>query len=842
MEEMFMAVIPRPGVQDRILLHLRDFSEYSESIEVPFAISQMGIANAVSIARSNVPRAIAGLKEEGILIERQAHISGVSRKRKAYFLTDIGLEHADRVYEEYAAFEFEMITSGGSKTVTIATSPDHLPFPMRAVDIIRYIDDSGALDVRVLTPEIVERDLSKHIEKQLVNSLSDLPRTGRFYGRVTEIANFVAILEPQSATLLVPGIAGIGKTSMASRLIEEFTHKRNLLYHRCQERDGSRPFLEAMGEWLLQIGHADLADYLDAGGVAQVDVATEMIIDGLRKIPALIVIDDLHKVSDETLIGIIRSMTLRLGSCENVGLVLFSRSYRMVVPQKDAEGKIRTFVTPLDGLNQEACRNLLDQIPDLDATMFIHLYNLARGHPMVLKLINQGGVGDTFHESLENFVEEEIFRRLTGSEKRLLGALAVFRDAVPIEAISGLDVNMDLMDDLVEKGLARQIDSETFDVHDLIREFLLVSMEDDLRQELHINAASHYRKVRTTRSEHLEFLHHLAASGEVLEFAETLSSVGNSLVAAGHVSLLGIIDSIDTSDLADEYLVDILETKGDLLILQNRWEDAEACHNEALPIAKNLKRADQGARLLSSLADIEVHHGRLESALKLLDQSLAVFIETGDAIAAARTYLNIGSIHRRRRSHKQALDAYENVEKILNTSSSSELVASRIRLASALLDMNEIDRARKHAMDAHDETKESEPHLHARARIVLGRLYSKTDDLELAVLHYSEALSALAEEPDHRNSVEIKMLIGEVMMDTGRQEEAMEYYLDALAVAEANDHRMLIGEILARMGSSDPNRTNRMAHLQRALVVFRELGANDRMRDVQASVHRALLG
>ena len=71
---MILAVIPRPGVQDRILLHLRDFSEYSESIEVPFAISQMGIANAVSIARSNVPRAIAGLKEEGILIERQLHL------------------------------------------------------------------------------------------------------------------------------------------------------------------------------------------------------------------------------------------------------------------------------------------------------------------------------------------------------------------------------------------------------------------------------------------------------------------------------------------------------------------------------------------------------------------------------------------------------------------------------------------------------------------------------------------------------------------------------------------------------------------------------------------------
>ena len=48
----------RPGVQERILLHLRDYVDYSDKVEVPFAISQMGIANAVSIARSNVPRSL----------------------------------------------------------------------------------------------------------------------------------------------------------------------------------------------------------------------------------------------------------------------------------------------------------------------------------------------------------------------------------------------------------------------------------------------------------------------------------------------------------------------------------------------------------------------------------------------------------------------------------------------------------------------------------------------------------------------------------------------------------------------------------------------------------------
>ena len=89
-----MAAQAKPGVQERILLHLLDYSDFKDSIEVPFALSQMGIANAVAIARSNVPRAIAGLKDQNILVERQAHVKGVSRKRKAYFLTDSGVSLA----------------------------------------------------------------------------------------------------------------------------------------------------------------------------------------------------------------------------------------------------------------------------------------------------------------------------------------------------------------------------------------------------------------------------------------------------------------------------------------------------------------------------------------------------------------------------------------------------------------------------------------------------------------------------------------------------------------------------------------------------------------------------
>ena len=113
------------------MLHLRDYADYTDSVEVPFALSQMGIANAVSIARSNVPRAIAGLREQGQLIERQAHITGVARKRKAYFLTDEGLRASDEIHRTIGQHPIRLVLSNEEEVqATIGESCDLSPFPL----------------------------------------------------------------------------------------------------------------------------------------------------------------------------------------------------------------------------------------------------------------------------------------------------------------------------------------------------------------------------------------------------------------------------------------------------------------------------------------------------------------------------------------------------------------------------------------------------------------------------------------------------------------------------------------------------------------------------------------
>ena len=839
-----MAVQAKPGVQERILLHLLDYSDFKDSIEVPFALSQMGIANAVAIARSNVPRAIAGLKDQGILVERQAHVKGVSRKRKAYFLTDSGVLLAGETWERLSDFPVRCIlddqpavstTLGGAKSV--------LPFEMRPVDVIRYIDEHNCLDVRNLSADLVERDLSKHVEKQLVTALADLPRLRHFYGRATELDNMVNLLEARATTLLVPGIAGIGKTTVASKLIERFMHRRNLLYHRCQDWEGSRSFFESVADWLASMGNAEFSTYLAATPVPQPADAAGLLVEALEGTPALLVIDDFHKVSDTVLHQTFQAMSLALlGSEEKIGLVIFSRSFKPVVPTKDAEGRIASLVLPLDGLDPESGRKLLTSFDTLEDQQWLHIHGLSRGHPLVLELINRGASAGAFHETLENYVTVEIFSKLSAEQKRVLSALSIFREPVELQALAQQDLNTDELDGLVESGLARQADSETYDVHDLIREFLLRSLSSALREEFHAKCVDWYEKQTVSQDVVIELIYHTIKSGKYEDASLLVVKEGRQLVSQGHMELLGLIEQIQTGELNPEVVVRLAQLQGDMLALLGRLDEAETVLSSSHDRAK--KSTDQlvQAEILSSMADVSRKQGKSDLSLSRHKMALQHYISLGDARWAARTYNNIGYLLRRKNERTKALEAYGEVEAILEGSDDVDLINSQITLARSLIDLGEVDRAREHAMASHERTSDlGDSVLHARAQAVLGRYYSKVEQSELALFHYTEALEAMTEAGDVQALVEITMLLGEVLHDAGRTDEAVEHYSQALVLAEANDLRMQIGELLTRLGGVAPDRQGRMEYLQRALTVFRELGAKNRMREVQVLVHRAVM-
>jgi len=741
----------KPGVQERILLHLLDYSDYKNSVEVPFSLSQMGIANAVAIARSNVPRAIAGLKDQGLLIERQAHVKGVSRKRKAYFLTDSGMNVAEETWNELRNFPLRCILEDGNISNTnLGEINTILPFSMRSVDIIRYLDENCVLDVRMLSADLIERDLSKHVEKQLVTSLGDLPRLRHFYGREKELDNMCNLLDARATTLMIPGIAGIGKTTMASKLIERFMHRRNLFYHRCQDWEGSRSFFESIADWLANIGDSTFADYIATTPVPKPADSARLLIDALGGAPSLIVIDDFHKISDTTLHQTFQAMALGLlGSEEEIGLVMFSRSFKPVVPAKDAEGRIASLVLPLDGLDSDSGRKLLSSYEDLGEEQWLYIHGISRGHPLVLELINRGASAGAFHETLENYVTVEIFSKLSGEQKRLLSALSIYREPVPLGALAEQDLDTDELDSLVEQGLARQVETDIYDVHDLIREFLLRSLDEKMKIDSHSKCAEWYSKAKQTPGFTIELIYHLINSNSNEEAAKIIVEDGRGLVSLGHMELLGLIENIELSEIILESKTSINQLQGEIMALLGRFEDAKEVFTEAQNGALKLKNVPVQAEVLSALADIALKQGNLEDALSMHNDALKNFIELGDATGAARTYNNMGYLLRRKNDRSKALESYGEVETILEQNENIELISAQLILARSFLDLGEIERARKHALDAFEKSDNSEnQQIHARAQAVLGRYHAKIGDLDVASHHYSNALEAMGEEGD----------------------------------------------------------------------------------------------
>ena len=308
------------------------------------------------------------------------------------------------------------------------------------------------------------------------------------------------------------------------------------------------------------------------------------------------------------------------------------------------------------------------------------------------------------------------------------------------------------------------------------------------------------------------------------------------------MELLGLIEQIETADLKADVVVGMAQLQGDILALLGRLPEAEEVLGNTLELAKKTTNEQVQAEILSSLADVSRKQGDSDLSLSRHKMALKLYISLGQARWAARTYNNIGYLLRRKNEKSKALEAYAEVESILQDADDQDLIQSQITLARSLIELGEVDRAREHAMASHERTSEmGDAVMHARAQAVLGRYYSKVEQSELALFHYTEALEAMNEAGDVQSLVEITMLLGEVLHDAGRVDEAVEHYGQALVLAEANDLRMQIGELLTRLGGVAPDRQGRMEYLQRALTVFRELGAKTKMREVQALVHRVVM-
>ena len=183
-----------------------------------------------------------------------------------------------------------------------------------------------------------------------------------------------------------------------------------------------------------------------------------------------------------------------------------------------------------------------------------------------------------------------------------------------------------------------RVDTDVYDVHDLIREFLVRSIDEQTKQSVHSTCASYYSKLSKSSETTLEQIYHELASERQQEAIEKIVEFGRQLVSQGHLELLSLIESVTIDRLDASLMAPMMQLQGDILLMLGRFEQASSIFETASKAAKESNLPVVYSEILGSQADIAMKQGQTDKALSSHKEALEVQVVLGDAKGAARTY------------------------------------------------------------------------------------------------------------------------------------------------------------------------------------------------------------
>jgi len=615
-------------LEKRILLHLLRFQTRKDDFEVPMDVSQEGVGKLYGVRQSSVSRVLNKMMKAGLITERSAYVSGSKQKRRVYFLTHKGAQYALETRKNLESMTVTLIVDNEHIEVELKRVNEHLRAPMEMFDIIRSIGPRGEIDVSTLVRT------EPRARKAPVIYGDPIPKGRTFVGRARELDSLRKYLVSKTIRMvLMHGVAGIGKTALVARLIEEL-EGRDVLYLRLREWSTLSSIVTAFGTFLSKLGKRNLASLIrDEAKEGPLDLKAVMTIvqAELRDLDVLLVFDDFHTVG-QNLLPFFTELIEVLPSTRAHAVVLT----RYIHPFYDRRHVVLKGVVKemrLEGLTRKECEEVLKERA-LDKGTIARVHKATGGHPLSLELI--GILGDL--KEVDKFLFEEIFSTLTAQEKAVLQLASVMRYPVPHEVLLNVGTS-EVIDQLVRKALLREV-GDGFEIQDLLREFFQNRTPPAQMREMHTIAMGHYSVMSEPRSL-LESAHHQFHSGQKVEALDLLASQANTFVREGlSEDLISLIDGLGSEMPKERYKV-AFELREKVANVWGTWDN-------------NLEAVLE-ARFLHALLGIEVKQPTLEvrtsflgssaedteDTLKDLKGSMAILEKVGDRHGMGHTIYNL---------------------------------------------------------------------------------------------------------------------------------------------------------------------------------------------------------
>ncbi|MEE9152101.1 MAG: ATP-binding protein [Thermoplasmata archaeon] len=372
-------------VNERILLHLRRYYTPKNEVEVPQAVTQMGIADAIDIRVTHVPRSVKKLDEEGLIYESVMHIEGLDKRRKAYFLTEKGMYHANDIKRN---LEERMVPfkdpNGKVKEVKITELRDIIGIKLDVLDLVRLVDREGVLNKR--TMEILAK--SKKSETQKATTLFDFPHkvpvARDFVGRKEEIDTLNKWIRDEGIVLIsLHGNAGMGKSYLVAKVIFDLKDKISIFWFGFGKVEGFEEMVEHLSEFFARLNRAELKTVLRTKE-KRLQAILKGTITALSGTNALLVFDALDE-ADTRSKRFLELLSLDLDAMSGAKIIIMYRGPAKLFA-KEAIDSEHFKEMQLSGLDRKSCKTLLG-LKKLQKGEFERIFRLTEGNPLVLKLI-----------------------------------------------------------------------------------------------------------------------------------------------------------------------------------------------------------------------------------------------------------------------------------------------------------------------------------------------------------------------------------------------------------------------------------------------------------------------
>jgi len=497
----------RLTVKERILLHLLESAQSADDPEVSPALAQEGVARGAGIERRHLAQFVRPLMEEGLVRERQAHVSGIRQRRKVYELTSSGRAAAARLREKVNDRIVRIREGDVVRQGSLHEALEALGTGTSLLEAVRQVEQVGVLDLETMR---------RPPESGFIEQTWDAPRLGAFVGRRQELAE-VLRQDEVPRVFVIRGIPGIGKTAFAAKVCELLRGRKNLFWHRIRTWESDQTVLASLGQFLEALDRPALSSILKRGESVP---AADVLRQDLPDTNAMLVFDDAHEASP-AVASIFRMLAEAVASAPDVRVLILTRQALRFYDIRDVSLKGIVGEMELGSLPPEDAAALLADSTDA-VTLAVLPHSLA-GHPLFLELVRRHGpnVPHAVHD-MHRFMEDAIYRNLTDPEKDVMKAASVYEVPLPRSTLLSFSGSShEVLQALEDLALIRVVGWERYEIHDTIRDFLRDLLTPGEREEYGGLAATHLRELAAQASASGDMVASIACLSNALRLAQT---------------------------------------------------------------------------------------------------------------------------------------------------------------------------------------------------------------------------------------------------------------------------------------------------------------------------------